>query len=668
MRKLILAAIALAWSTTLPAQMQMLREDPDRSGVNTHVYEFKDDKVTPAPKGYSPFYLVHYGRHGSRTDSKTEDYTKLESILQKAKDGGYLSASGDSLLAETRQVMAAHGGNPGHLTRNGELEERELARRVFNKYKPVFTKGSGKIHVQSSNVPRVLVSMACFTGELSKMAPKLDFTIETGEAIFAWINNSASKEHKEIALALRDSMIKVVKVDSTAIYERLFTNPAKGKRLAPDADKLQRRIWRVAKIAKSSGLETSPYRFLPDDVICKWWDITNRNIYFCHGNSIEFGEERMKRAVPLVEKVFGLADDAIASGSVAADLLFGHDYPLLAMASWFGLEGIGDRMSFDEIPQKWNDPTNITLASNMQIVFYKSKKKGSPVLVKFVYNGRERKVRGLEPVGGVYYKWEDIKSTYGLSAQASRWNWKEASEGVEYCAAQVPLFGRTEYITAVRYDMRKHKTHVLHAPAAQADSTSALALRMGAVAAINGSYFNVKTLEPVTYVWMQDSGVLGKTTAKEASARTDGVLAIKADGEMAMFPSDSTKYGSIDGYTEILAAGPVLLQDGKPARDVWPDTGFYVLHHPRSLVGTDGEGRAYLIVIDGRFPGQGEGASIDETVQISLMFGLKEALNLDGGGSCALWTEKTEVLSHPYDNHKFDHYGQRVVPNILYIK
>lgn len=44
----------------------------------------------------------------------------------------------------------------------------------------------------------------------------------------------------------------------------------------------------------------------------------------------------------------------------------------------------------------------------MQMVFYKSRKKEAPILVKFVYNGRERKVRGLEPVGEVYYKWEDL--------------------------------------------------------------------------------------------------------------------------------------------------------------------------------------------------------------------------------------------------------------------
>ena len=73
-------------------------------------------------------------------------------------------------------------------------------------------------------------------------------------------------------------------------------------------------------------------------------------------------------------------------------------------------------------------------------------------------------------------------------------------------------------------------------------------------------------------------------------------------------------------------------------------------------------------MIDGRFPRQGEGATLDETVAIAQQFGLKDAINFDGGGSSTLWVEGPGVLNHPYDNRRFDNYGQRVVPNILYIK
>ena len=53
---------------------------------------------------------------------------------------------------------------------------------------------------------------------------------------------------------------------------------------------------------------------------------------------------------------------------------------------------------------------------------------------------------------------------------------------------------------------------------------------------------------------------------------------------------------------------------------------------------------------------------------VAKMFGLKDALNLDGGGSSTLWTKPAGVVSHPYDNRRFDHYGQRSVPNIVVVR
>lgn len=47
--------------------MALLKEDPTRSVNLHHNYEAPSKIVdTPAPKGYKPFYVSHYGRHGSR--------------------------------------------------------------------------------------------------------------------------------------------------------------------------------------------------------------------------------------------------------------------------------------------------------------------------------------------------------------------------------------------------------------------------------------------------------------------------------------------------------------------------------------------------------------------------------------------------------------------------
>jgi len=265
----------------------------------------------------------------------------------------------------------------------------------------------------------------------------------------------------------------------------------------------------------------------------------------------------------------------------------------------------------------------------------------------------------------------------GMQAQGSEdgkifagadWNWRDLGKGAQVGYAQLPLFGSMQSISVIRYPMRRVRTFIANDSAAASDSTEALALRYGAIAAINASYFNVRTLYPTTFV-KDDGKQEGWTTPRELY-RVDGLMTIKGKRYLRMFPCDTLSYpDAVKGCSEAIAAGPVLLQEGREARDTWPvKDKFYDKRHPRTLVGTTADGWAYLIVIDGRFPGQGIGTTIHETAEIARMFGLKEALNLDGGGSSVLWTRRYGVISNPYDNKRFDPYGQRVVPNIIYIK
>ena len=108
-------------------------------GVNTHCYEFHPETDTPAPAGYKPVYLSHYGRHGSRTGMNVKDhYERLLGTLEKAMSKKLLTPEGDSLMTEVRQVIAVHDGMEGRLTRVGEAEEHELGSRIYKRYKPVF--------------------------------------------------------------------------------------------------------------------------------------------------------------------------------------------------------------------------------------------------------------------------------------------------------------------------------------------------------------------------------------------------------------------------------------------------------------------------------------------------------------------------------------------------
>lgn len=249
---------------------------------------------------------------------------------------------------------------------------------------------------------------------------------------------------------------------------------------------------------------------------------------------------------------------------------------------------------------------------------------------------------------------------------SGRFSWTDLGKGAQSAYIQAELFGTVQSISVIRYPEKRLHLHVINDPGADADSTSALAVRHNALAAVNGSYFNVKTLVPVTYV-KEKRRVEGRTTVRE-TFRTDGLLAVRGH-KVDIIRCDTLNYDeATKRCRDVLAAGPVLLIDGWEARDEWPDQSFYTKRHPRTLIGTTNDGWVYLVVIDGRTPGKADGASIHETALIARLLGLDNAINLDGGGSSTLWTRPGGVLSNPCDNKRFDHAGQRRVPNIVMIR
>ena len=218
-----------------------------------------------------------------------------------------------------------------------------------------------------------------------------------------------------------------------------------------------------------------------------------------------------------------------------------------------------------------------------------------------------------------------------------------------------------QFIAFVRYNPDAFQTTIVHAEGEQADSTSALCLGCDAFAGINGSYFNMQELTPVTFV--KDDGFVVSGSQGQFTAQA-GAVVLNPD-EIRIDACDTTD--TFEKDWEVLVAGPVLLDDGQVLPND-PDASFNATRHPRSLIGKDAAGGIWLVVVDGRFPGEAEGMSIAELTQLSQRLGLTEALNLDGGGSSTLWVLPEGVLNHPCDNRQFDHEGQRIVPNAIVVR
>lgn len=249
-----------------------------------------------------------------------------------------------------------------------------------------------------------------------------------------------------------------------------------------------------------------------------------------------------------------------------------------------------------------------------------------------------------------------------IAFATARWHTADLGRGAEYRHTQVDMFGSRQSISVVSYPARHFATQIVQLDG-KGETTSRMGEAAGAAAAINGSYFNMKTFTPITFV-MTDKEVKGRTAPGELM-RTNGIVAIrdKQGCKIDIFACDTTDYPRIARrYRSALAAGPMLVCGGKTVEYDSGDS-FYTHRHPRSLIGKRPNGEVVMVVIDGRAKGEAAGTSISETAYIAHLLGLTDALNLDGGGSSALWTAQEGVVSHPSDNRRFDREGERAVPN-----
>ena len=97
---LLLLAATCAAAQPTPAQ---LASRPELTASIYHSYEYLPGPAAPVPDGYEPFYISHYGRHGSRYHSKEEAYAEPLAALRKADKAGALTPKGREVLAKVRR-------------------------------------------------------------------------------------------------------------------------------------------------------------------------------------------------------------------------------------------------------------------------------------------------------------------------------------------------------------------------------------------------------------------------------------------------------------------------------------------------------------------------------------------------------------------------------------
>lgn len=250
------------------------------------------------------------------------------------------------------------------------------------------------------------------------------------------------------------------------------------------------------------------------------------------------------------------------------------------------------------------------------------------------------------------------------------WKVTTTPEGLTHKQAQIKgLFNSVQSINLIEIP-RSAKMKVGIAGDEGMKRTSQQATEKGALAAINGTYYNMVTGNSVCFYKINDQ-VLDTTTNGEFKSRVNGAIReVKGNIEIIDWNKEiEANYKKNKGT--VLASGPIMVDNGRISDWSKCDKKFIETRHPRSAIFTKKNGTIVFLTVDGRSEGNAAGMSIPELAYLAKILGAEDAINLDGGGSTTLWLKgapESGVLNYPSDNKLFDHKGERSVSNIFYVK
>lgn len=398
---------------------EQIAADPGKAGGVYYVYTYDNPDRTPAPAGYEPFYISHYGRHGSRWLLRTPEYTKTLELFDKAAEANALTTFGEDVHRRIRLACADAEGRVGDLTPLGAQQHRQIARRMFEAYPEVF-RGEAAVDARSTIVVRCVLSMAAFCGELQRLNPALDFTRTANlrtTRVLNFFNTQATPDLSEEYLDLKKSeawkaaeeAFRARRLHPGRLKSSLFSDAAYAARV--DGEQLMQQLWAFAVNEQDTQTGIRFDDVLTPDELYAVWEVLNWGYYQQRGPGHLNRGYAGHYATILLEDFVARADSALRRSGPAADLRFGHDgnlMPLTALMQWEGCCETSD--SSDGIAEVWQDFRISPMAANVQLIFYRHPGSDA-VLVKLLLNEREVRVPLASDLAP-YYRWNDLRAFF----------------------------------------------------------------------------------------------------------------------------------------------------------------------------------------------------------------------------------------------------------------
>lgn len=418
MKNLRIKTLALVLATfglgvNAQTTFEEISADLNKAGGVYLAYPKVEAKQTPAPKGYKPFYVSHYGRHGSRYLLGDGDYQWIIQLMTKADAVNGLTPLGKDVLQRLQLVWKETEGHGGDLTPLGVRQHQGIAERMSKNFPEVF-RGKRQISARSTVVYRCAMSMVAFGDRLKGLNPQLDINYEMSEKYMSYLNYHTDRSnaftHGEKGPWVEEyRKFEAAQVKPDRLVNSLFSN-ADFIRCEVNPANLMWGLYWIAVDMQDIETPLSFYDIFTAQEMFDLWQCVNYRFYICNANPLASKGLVMANAKTLVENIIESADSAMKNRSIAATLRFGHDGNVIPLLALLQIENFDVAVAGPaEVYKHWCDFKATPMASNVQLVFFENK--SSDVLVKFLHNEKEVHIPVKTDIWP-YYHWNEVKEYY----------------------------------------------------------------------------------------------------------------------------------------------------------------------------------------------------------------------------------------------------------------
>ena len=389
-----------------------LSQNPWLAGSNYLDYDrqLPDFNYTPAPEGYVPFYMSHYGRHGSRWLIGENDYERVIRPMRLARKEGKLTREGQETLRRLELFNKTTYKRLGDLTTVGERQHHGIGRRMAEHFPEIFKSPDVPIDARSTTVNRCILSMVAECEELMAANSTAHIHNDVSDALQYYLNQEREGKVKENA-GKGDRISREFNRNHThpqRLMEVLF-NDAQWVADSVNANRLMNQLFEVAINMQSHDDAPDLLHLFTADEIYDMWRIQNVGWYQNYGPSPYTNSIMPFSQANLLENIIQTADTCVALQKPQATLRFGHEVCVMPLACLLELDNCGAVVEdMEKLDEQWRNYRIFPMACNIQLIFYRPEKGKGQILMKALLNEREVSLP-VDTDTYPYYRWRDVR-------------------------------------------------------------------------------------------------------------------------------------------------------------------------------------------------------------------------------------------------------------------